>query len=252
MIPNNMNDILEELIGSVDGASRIDSMVRGRHWIVSRLGKRYGVSSTLDFCRQPLESEPPSCEEYVGGPAIHALRLLKSEHTPERPTGMAVLNAALPSPAGVVTEENAFDILERISPGRSVAVVGHFPGMERLKKAAGECHILELHPTAGDLPSERSPEILARSEVIGLSSTTLLNGTFGSLMKHIRPGSFVALIGPSTPLSPVLFHCGVSLLCGAQIIDGEEVKEASSRGASFREMRRHVQLVNYWNPEAEF
>ena len=52
------------------------------------------------------------------------------------------------------------------------------------------------------------------------------------------------LLGPSTPLSPVMFDYGVDLLAGSIIEKIEPVLQVVSQGGNFRQVRRAgVRLV---------
>jgi uncharacterized protein (DUF4213/DUF364 family) len=50
------------------------------------------------------------------------------------------------------------------------------------------------------------------------------------------------LLGPTTPLSPVLFEHGVSLLSGAQVVDETAALRTLCQGATFQQMEG-VRLV---------
>jgi uncharacterized protein len=54
------------------------------------------------------------------------------------------------------------------------------------------------------------------------------------------------LIGPSTPLSPLLFDFGISLLAGVEVVNLDELLISTRQGVSFRHMKgtRRVSLVN--------
>ena len=48
--------------------------------------------------------------------------------------------------------------------------------------------------------------------------------------------AFVVLIGPTSPLSPVLFDHGIDAICGVKIIDADKVVRTISEGATFKEV----------------
>jgi uncharacterized protein (DUF4213/DUF364 family) len=52
------------------------------------------------------------------------------------------------------------------------------------------------------------------------------------------------LLGPSTPLSPVLFEYGVDVISGARVVDAKAVSRTVGRGASFREVEG-VKLLTF-------
>ena len=65
--------------------------------------------------------------------------------------------------------------------------------------------MLELAPQAGDLPASAAAEVIPQADVVALTSMTLLNHTFDGLLALRRPDAQVMLLGPSTPLAPLLF-----------------------------------------------
>ena len=80
--------------------------------------------------------------------------------------------------------------------------------------------------------------------MVALTGTTLINRTFDGLMALCRPDAQVAVLGPSTPLSPILFDHGVRIIFGALVRDEESVLRAVSQGANFRQLHQQgVRLV---------
>jgi uncharacterized protein (DUF4213/DUF364 family) len=52
-----------------------------------------------------------------------------------------------------------------------------------------------------------------------------------------RPEATVMVLGPSTPLSPILFDYGVNILSGTRVVDEASVLGTVSQGASFKQVK---------------
>jgi len=107
-----------------------------------------------------------------------------------------------------------------------------------VRQAAAECWVLELRPRPGDLPADRAAELLPQADVVALTGTSLINHTFDDLVTLCRPDAFVLLLGPSAPLSPVLFEVGVDAVSGTLVTDPELVLRSVGQGATFRQVKR--------------
>ncbi|MCS7260742.1 MAG: DUF364 domain-containing protein [Anaerolineae bacterium] len=170
--------------------------------------------------------------------------LIRSPSSLEVSIGMAAVNALLtPHPEHYI-ELNAEEVIMTEGAGRRVAVVGHFPFLPRCRAVAGTLWVLERHPQGDDLPAEAAREVLPQADVVAMSATTLMNRTFEELVALCRPDALVLVLGPSTPMSPVLFDYGVHILSGSLVEDIDAVLCAVSEGANFRQVRRYgVRLV---------
>ena len=58
----------------------------------------------------------------------------------------------------------------------------------------------------------------------------------------LSKNSFVVILGPTTPLSPVLFDYGVDVLAGAEVIEPQKTIRSISEGAIFSQVEG-VRLV---------
>lgn len=163
---------------------------------------------------------------------------LHSESALEASIGMAAFNALLDVDEAACAEVNAEDVILERGRGRKVAVVGHFPFVERVRQAADVCWVLELAPRPGDLPAERADELLPQADVVALTGTSLINHTFDDLIALCRPDAFVLLLGASAPLTPVLFEVGVSATSGTRVVDPQAVLRLVGQGATFRQIKR--------------
>jgi len=161
----------------------------------------------------------------VGGPAERALAL-------------AALNAGLPAPPPELSGENGADLLSRLAPGRRIAVVGHFPFVERLRAVAA-VDVFELpgNLRPGDRPSSELPDALPMADLVAITGTTLLTRTLEPILAACRPDAWRLLIGPSTPLHPLLFEVGLDALSGLVVADPAAALRGAGEGATLRQLR---------------
>jgi uncharacterized protein (DUF4213/DUF364 family) len=132
---------------------------------------------------------------------------------------------------------NAGDILKARGRGKSVAVVGHFPFIPALRETAARLRVLEMHPAAGEHPAEAAPDLIPQADVVAITGTALINGTLDGLLALCRADALVMVLGASTPLSPILFDHGVSLLSGSRVVDDAALLRTVGQGANFRQVQ---------------
>ena len=169
-------------------------------------------------------------------PACELVNLVRSDHPIEKGIGLAAINSLLQVQDADGVETNARELLLERSRGKNVAVIGHFPFVELLRPIAAQCWVLELEPGPGDQPAEMAPQLLPQADVIGLTATTLINNTFDGLARLFPPQALVVMIGPTTPMSRVLFDYGVDMLAGVQVTDPASLIRYISHGSSLRRM----------------
>jgi uncharacterized protein (DUF4213/DUF364 family) len=113
--------------------------------------------------------------------------------------------------------------------------VGHFPWIPKLKGKTKNLWVLEQRLKEGDLPAKEADRILPRCDVVGITGTSFINHTLEGLLSLCKE-AYVHLIGPTSPLSPILFDYGIDAICGAKVIDEEKVIRSISEGATFKEV----------------
>jgi uncharacterized protein (DUF4213/DUF364 family) len=117
-----------------------------------------------------------------------------------------------------------------------VALVGHFPFIPQLRQSVGQLWVVEKRPTEGEYPAEAAPELLSRADVVAITGTAFINRTMDDMLGYCRPEATVMVLGPSTPLSPLLYDYGVDILSGTRVVDEAAVLRTVGQGASFRQV----------------
>jgi uncharacterized protein (DUF4213/DUF364 family) len=116
-----------------------------------------------------------------------------------------------------------------------VAIVGHFPWIPKLKGKTKNLWVLEQRLREEDLPAKEADRILPECDVVGITGTSFINHTLEGLLSLCKK-AYIVMIGPTTPLSPILFDYGIDVICGTKVIDSEQVVRLISEGATFKEV----------------
>ena len=231
--------IIEALLKSLQADAPVSQVVVGAFWTAVVLDSdpvRCGLASTLRPVTHPAGPPVPQAGKLVERSGNELAGLLRSSSTLEASIGMAAFNALLDVDEPRCTEVNAADVIAEQGSGRRVAIVGHFPFVERVRRKASECWVVELHPRPGDLPAEQANEVLPQADVVAITGTSLTNHTFDDLIGLCRPDAFVTVLGGSTPLTPVLFDHGVDAVAGTLVVDVSAAVRTVSQGATFRQI----------------
>lgn len=238
-----MSEILKRVIAELDDDSAVSEVGIYLHATAVK-SARLGLAYT--FPRRVFDGIGDRGELVAGGgrlttfTARELARLALSNHSMEASVGVAAINSLVAPLPGRAIERNGVDLLMEFAAGRRLAVVGHFPFVERLRPLVKSLWVLELDPQEGDLPAEEAPNIIPQADVVAITGTTLINHTLDGLLQLSKKKKVVVL-GPSTILSASLFDFGVSALCGIHVEDQELVLRHLREGASFR----HLPGVKY-------
>lgn len=228
-----LNDVIDCL---PQGEAEVREVHVCAHWtaVVSR---HCGLASTFKE-----EGHPHKGVEDVGHlmekSALTLALYSRSENLLEASIGMAAINSLFDVDESRCIEANAYEILVEKGRGKNVGVVGHFPFISMLKDSAKNLWVIEKRPAEGDLPEGAAQDILPRCDVVGITGTTFINHTLEDLLP-LCEGSFVALIGPTTPLTAVLFDHGIDVISGSKVVNPQEVIRFISQGATFKELHHH-------------
>lgn len=236
--------ILDDLISSLGEDSVVREVYSCVFWtaVVSR---NCGLASTFRE-EHPSHGAVRGVGRLRGKSALELAQYAKSGNLLEASIGMATINSLIDIDETKCVTENALDILAEKGRGKNIAIVGHFPWIPKLRKLARKLWVLEQRPQAGDLPAQEAEEILPQADVVAITGTSLINHTAEKLLE-LSKGSFVAMVGPTSPLSPVLFDWGIDVISGTKVIEPEKAICSISEGAIFPQVEG-VKLLNMVKP----
>lgn len=219
--------LYDDLIKSIPADITVDDYNVARNWTLICAGGNIGVSLTVPDSGMPRSHPGP-----VAGMSLRdAAALAKSWNFTEASLGVAALNAyystwdkaaafpgfVRPASAGddlaSRTEKNAFFAFADELAGKKVAVIGHFPHIEKAVAPICELSILERCPSPGDYPDSACEYILPEQDYVFITGMTLINKTLPRLLQICQKPK-VSLVGPSAPLSPVLWNYGADNISG--------------------------------------
>ncbi len=236
---------------AAQGSARILEVVVGPFWAGVRTTDGTGMASTMWSEGWRHHGTAVSAAGHlVDHPPAELAAMARSGSTLEAAVGLATINSLLPAPTTQAKPANAAEVLAERGAGRRVAVIGHFPFVDRLRPGCRELWVFErgngIGP--GDLPEARMAELLPRAEVVAVTATTLINHTLDEILRHRRKGALWIMLGPSTPFSPLLFELGFDALCGTVVEQPEAALRAIREGATARQIPGCRRLV-WWGPD---
>ncbi len=248
-------ELIQMLLNSISDGRVVDIRI-GLHWTAVAVDVggviRCGLASTVSQ-KHPNHSQEPDIPQ-----AGYLLRLsgreladfVRSRNTLASSIGMAAINALLPQPEPYQFRTiNAEIFIAEHGQGKNVAIVGRFPFLSRLRNEVNHLYIIEMDPQPGEYGPEEAQEILQHADVIAITAMTLINKTFDDIIRYCPANAITIMLGPSTPLSPVLYDYGLDLLSGAIVDKVGIVLNSISQGASFKQIQMAgVRLVTMAGP----
>jgi uncharacterized protein (DUF4213/DUF364 family) len=204
------------------------------------LSKHCGLASTFHE-PHPYHKPVRNAGRLTGLSALELVQYARSDNVLEASIGMAAINSLIDIDENRCVKENALDVLARKGRGKNIAIVGRFPWTPKLRMIARTLWVIEQRPQEGELPSEATEEVLPQADVVGLTGTSFINHTVDRLLA-LSKNSFVVMVGPTTPLLPVLFDYGVDILAGTKVVEPDKTIHSISQGAIFSQVKG-VRLV---------
>lgn len=210
---NHMWDFYEEIIKEIpeDIDSYINFVHVGKTWTIVGAGKNFGIAVTVNE-----QNRIPSDYSFLYGKSLRdAACLCKSWNFIDASVGTAALNAYINSETylsqlNYLPDTNGFNSYKEITAGKNVGIIGHFTHLERTLSAS-DIYVLERRPRPEDYPDTACEYILPKMDYVFITGSAFINKTLPRLLQLSKRS---IIVGPSTPMSPVLFKYGAFELCG--------------------------------------
>ena len=225
--------VLDDLISSLDTDYTVTEVYSCVLWTTVKT-HNWGLASSFRH-EHPQHGKVRGVGHLRGKGALELAEYAQSDNLMEASIGMATINSLVEVDESKCSGDNAGDILANKGRGKNIAVVGHFPFTQQLKEAAKNLWVVEQRPSGEDLPASASADVLPKADVIGLTGTSLINHTFENLIELCK-GKFVVLVGPTSPLSPVLFDYGIDVISGIKVVQPRKAVACITEGAMFRQI----------------
>lgn len=241
--------ILEDIIKSIKEDAAVKEVRRGVSW-TGVVSKYCGLASTMMYesCAQK-NNENLHYMPLTEKTALELAQLVYSNIVSEASLGLAAINSLIYVDESACTEINAGELLVKIGTEKNISVIGHFPFTEELRKVTRHLWVIERRLRPGDYPEDDAKTYIPKSDIIAISSTTFINHTLYNILELCPKNSIKILLGPSTPMSPVLFEYGIDIISGSKVVDTEKALKYIGEGANFRQLKRSgaIKLITMIN-----
>jgi uncharacterized protein len=237
--------LIDDLLLNLSEDVPVREVLVGVHWTVV-CSRGCGMASTI------MGDKPHGHEKVRSVGKLHKLSAFelasyaRSDNLLEASLGVAAINSLLEVDETRSVMLNAADLLISRGQGKDIALVGHFPFIPRLSQVAHDLWVIEQNPSPGEYPPEAASVLIPKAQVVALTGSALINHTLDQLLALCKPEALVVVLGPSTPLSPVLFEHGATLISGTQVVDEAAVLRTVSQGATFQQVEG-VRLLTLGN-----
>jgi len=155
----------------------------------------------------------------------------RSWHLVEAGIGVAAINSMI-KPKGK-RGLNALDFLLRKGKNKIITMVGAFPKLSELRAVSKELWVLELNPnlidpSEGVLPATAAEHKIPQSDIVAITGSALVNKSLEHLLE-LSKDAYTLVLGPSTPMSEVLFDYGADMLAGVDVIKPAQIMRKISQ-----------------------
>jgi hypothetical protein len=179
----------------------------------------------------------------VGRSARELAAWLLHWHPAEACVGLATINACVnhdnrllrdaqtlhnPAPGHL----RVFEHFRRQLAGKSVVVIGRYPGLEQCWPDI-HFHCIERRPQGNDLPDMAAEWLLPEADWVFITASSIANKTVHRLLT-LATDATVVLLGPSLPWLELWGNYGVDYLAGVRVGDANALWQVVAEGGGTR------------------
>jgi len=211
----------------------------GLHW--TAVESRYvGMAHNI---RAGYSKEIADAGNLIGMSALSLAQRAKSWNTQESSLGLATINSLL-SPPGKPGSINPY--MMEAAKGKTITIIGRFSFNDEIRKVAHATHCLEIEPVNNELPSFAAEEVIPFSDMVVISASSIINKSLPRLLE-ISKGKECIVLGPSTPMSDILFGYGASILEGIRVVDSDVLFRCVEQGTKAYKNLKGILPVTHYN-----
>ncbi|MDR2358105.1 MAG: DUF364 domain-containing protein [Oscillospiraceae bacterium] len=226
-----MWELYDALIDGISPDAKVDALICGQTHTAVLSGDAVGLAGTADATwRAPILPD-----KALGMPLRKLAGAVKSWEFVEAGIGLAAINAWYNDKARLralgldiserthVEDRSAdpFISMQRDIKGKTVTVIGHFPYIDQLFAPVCDLRVIEkFEPKDGDYPEQAADYLLPESDYVFISSYTFAEKSLPRFLELSRR-AHVTVVGPATPIAPVLHGFGVNDIAGLVLKDTE-------------------------------
>lgn len=236
--------LYDDLIDNIEEGIKITDYYVGSSWTMVRTEDNIGIALTVRSSTRPRINQ----KSLIGMDLKDAAELVKSWNFKEASIGNAAINAYYNTYEKIDALQGFADIdfskkdlesrkkkdvfieyREQIK-GKKVTIIGRFPKMEKQFASVCDMSVLERNPSKGDYPDSACEFILPEQDYVFITGMTIINKTLPRLLQIIRKDTKAVLIGPSVPMTDILFRHNIDGLSGFCVTDQEKSLEILKTG----------------------
>ncbi|UWG96500.1 DUF364 domain-containing protein [Dehalobacter sp. DCM] len=238
-----------ELIDAIPEDLTVLECMIGASWTLVRSERGTGIAKTIKGGKKGAE-----LSRVRGMPLKELASYSKSWNMLEASLGQAAVNAAYNTPSELLAitgkpvlksdsqKSNAFKHVEPEIKGKKVAIIGHFPDIEHFNDLC-QLSILEREPREDDYPDSACEYILPEQDFVFITGTAFTNKTMPRLLELSKKAKTI-LVGPSVPITRILFNYGVDQIAGLVALEQELIWEAAKEGKKMSIFKHGGEMVN--------